>query len=407
MKPYSNAALDKRFDEIEAAHSDYSPIAYEKLERIINSYLLLADKGLIKLIVATVICHRLPLEPVWLLIVAGPGAGKTELLSGLYGLNKVHPLSDLTPQTFMSGYKGDNSSLLERLPNEVILIMKDFTTVLEFSADKQAAILAQFREIYDGSYGKEFGNAESRQWQGKIGFIAGVTPAIDRKQPIHQALGERFIKYRPTPADSMEVTKRAMSNSGNEKQMREDIRNAFTDYIESLDIPEVPPKVPPEYEEAIMCLAVFCAKARSAVIRDSYHSREIVEIPEPEHPTRLVKQLANLMSALAVISGDFTRDDYRIIYKIGMDSLTAVRRLIIEHLFSSGTPQSINAIADATGYLPNTTRRQLEELQGLKLVRGDSTTMAYSYELTADTRQLLAKARLTSETESAEGVDND
>jgi len=273
--------------------------------------------------------------------------------------------------------------------------MKDFTTVLEFPPDKQATILAQFREIYDGSYGKEFGNAESRQWNGKMGFIAGVTPLIDKKQPIHQALGERFIKYRPTPANSMEITRRAMTNSGNEKQMREDIRNAFTSYIENLDIPEAAPEAPQEYKDATMHLAVFCARARSAVLRDSRGNREITDIPEPEHPTRLVKQLVNLLSALAVISGEFTKDDYRIIYKIGMDSLTAIRRLIIDYLYANDSPQMINDIAKATGYPPNSTRKQLEELQALKLVTGDSTTMAYAYELTADTRELLTKAKLT------------
>jgi hypothetical protein len=410
MKPKNpvNPAIIKKFEAIEASNQllaqTNTTISYDELEATIKSYLLITDRGLIKIIVAVIICHRLPLEPVWLLIVAGPGGGKTELLSGLYDLANVYPLSDLTPQTFMSGYKDPKGSLLERLPSEVILIMKDFTTVLEFPPEKQAAILAQFREIYDGSYGKEFGNAESRQWRGKMGFLAGVTPAIDRKQPIHQALGERFIKYRPTPADSMEVTKRAMGNSGNEKQMREDIRNAFTNYLENLDIPQTAPEVPQDYKDAVMHLAVFCAKARSVVLRDSRGNREIVDVPEPEHPTRLVKQLVNLLSALAVVNGDFTKDDYRIIYKIGMDSLTAVRRLVIEHLFVNDSPQSLGAIAEAIGYPQNTARRQLEELQALKLVTGDHASMAYSYELTADSRELMTKARLTSETEDQEGV---
>ena len=410
-KPVMNPAIVKKFEVIEASHDQLpqvtTAVTFDELEAVIKHYLLIADEGLIKIITATIICHRLPLEPVWLLIVAGPGGGKTELLSGLYDLNNVYPLSDLTPQTFLSGFKDPKGSLLERLPPEVIIIMKDFTTVLEFPPEKQSQILAQFREIYDGSYGKEFGNAESRQWRGKMGFLAGVTPVIDRKQPIHQALGERFIKYRPTPANSMEVTRRAMENSGNEKQMREDIRNAFTSYIENLDIPETAPEAPQEYKDAVMHLAVFCAKARSAVQRESRGNHEIVDIPEPEHPTRLVKQLVNLLSALAVISGEFNKDDYRIIYKIGMDSLTAVRRLTIDYLFNNDSPQSLNDVAKATGYPPNSTRKQLEELQALKLVTGDSATMAYTYELTADTRELLTKARLTSEPEQLEGVDND
>ena len=411
MKPKDYQSVDERLNQI-VPDSVTNPtpataISYDDLERIIKSYLLIGDPGLIKIITAIVVCHRLPLEPVWLLIVAGPGAGKTELLMGLNKLAKVYFLSDLTPQTFMSGYKDEQGSLLNRLPNEVLIIMKDFTTVLEFNADKLATILSQFREIYDGSYGKEFGNAESRTWNGKMGFLAGVTPAVDRKQPIQQALGERFIKYRPTPADTMEVTERAMDNSGNEKQMREDIRNAFTNFIENLDMPDTIPEVPQEYKDAIRHLAVFCARGRSVVLRDGSRTREVIDIPEPEQPTRLVKQLLNLFIALSVISKGFNDDDYRIIYKIGMDSLTATRRLIIDHLFNADSPQTLADIATAVGYPQNTTRRQLEDMECLKLTCSDNSLIATVYELAQDTREQLQQAMLVREPNHDEGVDND
>jgi hypothetical protein len=410
-KPPVSSQLVKKFDDIDptflsSADKEARPMTYAELEEVIKDYLLIADSGLIKIILATIICHNLPVDPVWLLIVAGPGGGKTELLMGLLGVDKVSLLSDQTPQTFMSGMKADKSGLLDRLPNKFILVLKDFTTILEFPPEKQSQILAQLREIYDGTYGKEFGNGESRIWHGKMCLIGGVTPIIDRRQPIHQALGERFIKYRPTPANSLAVTKRAMQNSGNEAQMREDIRNAFTSYVTSLQIPETPPEVPERFRNAIMYLAVFVARARSAVIREGT-SREIVDVPEPEHPTRLVKQLINLMSALSIISGDFTEDDYQIIYKIGLDSLTSVRRLIVEHLATTDSPQTVDDIADAISHRPNTARRQLEELQCLKIVKGNSSRNAHSYELTNQTKKQLAHAKLVSEPKQLEGVDND
>lgn len=393
MNSTKDNLIEQKFQAIEAelpTASPTQPITFAELETTIKKYLLIADPGLIKIITACVISHRLPVEPVWLLIVAGPGGGKTELLTGLFGLNNVWPLSDLTAQTFMSGDKSiAKGSLLHRLPPEVLIVMKDFTTVLEMSSDKQNTILAQLREIYDGSYGKEFGNGESKSWQGKMGFMAGVTPIIDRKQPVHQALGERFIKYRPVSADPFEVTKRAMDNSGLEKQMREEIKAAFTNYIEGLVLPTTPPVLPAEYKDAIMHLAVFCAKARSPVIRDSY-TRDIEDIPEPEHPTRLVKELANLMSSLAVISGEFTEADYQIISKVCMDSLPGTRRKVINFLARKGSPQTIIDIANATGLPPNTAfRRQLEDLSALKVIEGDDSDMALDYKLSGKTRTLL------------------
>ncbi len=411
MKPYDNPALEKKFNEIEAANpaptKSTTAITYQELEQTVRKYLLIADKGLIKIVTATVVCHRLPLEPAWLLIVAGPGAGKTEILTGLYGLAEVYPVSDLTTQTFMSGFKAEDSSLLYRMPEKAIVIMKDFTTVLEFNSEKQNAILAQFREIYDGSYGKEFGNSESRQWHGKMGFMAGVTPVVDKKQQVQQALGERFIKYRPVATDSIEVTKRAMANSGNEKQMREDIRNAFTNYLENLVLPNTLPEVPQEYKDAIMYLAVFCAKARGVVLRETTGSHDVIDIPEPENPTRLVKQLLNLFIALSIISGDFTDDDYRIIYKIGVDSLTAIRRRIIDHLFNTDSPLKLADIATAVGYPQNTTRKQLEDMGCLKLTCSDNAVLVTTYELTAEAKEQLRKAMLIRELKQTEGVDTD
>ncbi len=407
MNTHHESVLEKKFQDIEAempsptlhtkalpAGEHLAPISFSELEAIVKKWLLIEDPGLIKILIACVLCHRMRVEPVWLLIVAGPGGSKTELLRALYDLQNVYPLSDLTPQTFMSGFKDTNGSLLHRLPPEVIIIMKDFTTVLEMSAEKRSAILAQLREIYDGEYGKEFGNAESRVWHGKIGLIAGVTSIIDRHQTVFQVLGERFVKYCPIPADSIEVTKRAMANSGNERQMRDEIKSAFTNYIEGVEIPDTPEPVPPQIKSAIMHLAIFCAKARSGIIRDSYGSREITFIPEPEHATRLVKQLVNLMCALALISGEYSDDDYEIIHKIGMDTLPDVRRRIINYLFAHEGQQSLADIADAIGYLANTTRRQLEEMVCLKIVQADSASLAHSYELSSSARDLLNNSQL-------------
>lgn len=409
MKPRDYQKIDERLEQIEpAAPTDNSTtISYAELEQAINEYLLIADPGFIKIILACIVCHFLPVDPVWLLIVTGPGGGKTELLMGLLGIDTTHLLSDLTTQTFFSGSKDPKASLLDRLPREFILIMKDFTTVLEFPSEKLATILSQLRELYDGTFAKGFGNAEDVYWQGKMTLMAGVTGIIDRRQASIQALGERFIKYHPIPANSLEVTKRAMQNTGNETQMREDIRNAFTDYVNGLEIPEMVPEVPERFRDAIMYLAVFVALARSAVIREGGSNREIVDVPEPEHPTRLVKQLVNLMAALSIISGEFTEDDYQIIYKIGMDSLPSVRRLIVEHLAGVDSPQTIDDIADAINHRPNTARRQLEELQCLKVVKGDSSRNAHLYELTAKARKQLAHAKLVSEPKQIEGVDND
>ena len=82
-----------------------------------------------------------------------------------------------------------------------------------------------------------------------------------------------------------------------------------------------------------------------------------------------------------------------------------MRRLIVEHLATTDSPQTIDDIADAISHRPNTARRQLEELQCLKIVKGDKSRNAHLYELTKKTREQLAHAKLDSEPNTKE-VDN-
>lgn len=216
-----------------------TPIDLATLEETIHKWLLINDKGLIRVLVGTVVANKLKADPVWLFIIAAPGGSKTELIRGLNKVDKVYSISDLTPQTFLSGEKNNKTgSLLLRLPFGTIFTYKDFTTVLTMHRDKQQAIISQLREIFDGYYRKEFGTGETKDWVGKIGFIAGVTTVIDRHHEIYSVLGERFVQYRPIQPDRIALAKKAISNSGGEDLMREEIQNAMADYISGIKIPE-------------------------------------------------------------------------------------------------------------------------------------------------------------------------
>ena len=373
-----------------------NPIAFKTLEDTVNKWLLINDKGIIKVLAATVIANKLSADPVWLFIVTASGGTKTELIRGLAKIDGIYPLSDLTPQSFLSGEKSTkNASLLLRLPEEVILTLKDFTTVLTMHRDKRHAILSQLREIYDGQYKKEFGTGETKEWTGKMGFIAGVTSVIDHHYSIYQTLGERFVQYRPQQPDPIELSLKAMGNSGKEKEMREEIQNAFADFVTGVTIPSEGILIPEETKQRIAHLSAFCVRARSGVIREGYSSREIELIPEAELPTRLSKQLITLYTALSLISGGFTDEDYQLIYKIGMDTLPQNRKLVINALVQVEDYQETADVAVAIGYPTNTTRRLLEDLHGLKLIDRVSYGQGHpdKWIMRDDTRELLEKAK--------------
>ena len=235
--------------------------------------------------------------------------------------------------------------------------------------DKRHAILSQLREIYDGYYRKEFGTGETKTWEGKMGFIAGVTSIVDNHQSIFQVLGERFIQYRPEQPDTIALAKKAMANSGGEKAMREEIQNAFADYVAGIEIPQKPVSISENLKDRIAYLATFCVRARSGIVRESYSSREIELIPDAELPTRLAKQLITLASAFSLIGNSTTEEDYELIYKIGLDTLPQKRKRTLEVFIKATDELETADVAMEIGYPTNTTRRILEDLHGLGLVK--------------------------------------
>src|SRR5439155_12568764 len=121
-------------------------------------------------------------------------------------------------------------SLLLRLPAEPIVTLKDFTTVLSMHHDSRQQILAQLRELADGYYRKEFGNGKTVSWQGRMCFIAGVTPALDNHWAVNQTLGERFIQVRPQAPAPTEVAQRSMANVGQLAEMRRELQAVVTEF---------------------------------------------------------------------------------------------------------------------------------------------------------------------------------
>lgn len=264
------------------------PVSWTDLETTVKKWLLLGDKGVLRILVGALLAHYLGGDPVWLFLIAPPGGAKTELLSALYAVKGVYPISDLTARTFASGLDTPNGdpSLLARLSDEV-LILKDFTTVLEMSRDERQAILAQLREIYDGRFDKTWGTGKELHWRGRLGLLAGVTPIIDRHQAVLSVLGERFVQLRIQQPNRLKSAMAAMSSVGREVAMRDELAQAFAGCIAGIGTPN-PALVSEDARLQPARLADCTTRARSGVLRDGY-KRTLDYAPEPEAPTRFAR----------------------------------------------------------------------------------------------------------------------
>jgi hypothetical protein len=355
--------------------SETAPCSLTDLTATFNRHLLIADGDYLPVFTGAVLAHRYASEPVWLLVVAPPGGTKTEPIRSLYGYPGIYPLSELTARTFASGldsHGGDDPSLLARLRDE-ILTLKDFTTVLEKHREERQAILAQLREIYDGRFDKVWGTGKELHWEGRLGFIAGVTPVIDEHQAAMAVMGERFVLFRLHTPDRRQVARWALVGAGREAEMRAELRRAMHGFLRGRR--SEPPAAPDAVLDAIARAADFITRARSGVLRDGYR-REFYYAPEPEVPTRFAKVLLALARGIALAyDHDAVGDtELRLVMRVALDCLPKVRHAVVSALVEHGIDAdedglpTTSRIAGATQFSTITIRRALEDLQALGLV---------------------------------------
>jgi len=371
-------------------------ITIKEVKDIYKSWLYLEDTDFIDIVLAVAISEKEAGEPLWLFIIAPPGSTKTEIVRSFSGDN-FYTLDDLTSHTFISGlaFGKKDRTIRDLLPllDKKILLMKDFTVVLDKNKDERKEILGQLRGIYDGYYEKKFGTKATKiSYESRFGFIAGVTPVIDRYWKVMQQLGERFLKYR-IHLDRKKATAKAYENSGKELRMRAEIQYCVKSFLKGLNL-QRKIKFPDEkYKNALVEMADFIATARTPV---SGGDEEFEYIPEPELPTRLIKQLKKLAICLARVhkKEEVEDEEIEIVRKVCLDTIPPDRLLVME-VIKKGILPDAEMIADKIGMTQGKTRIILENLERLKLIdiktRVEGKNRINEYVLTEIAENILRK----------------
>jgi hypothetical protein len=178
---------------------------------VFRRWLWLPDTDALLAALGAVVANRRDGDPVWVLVVAPPGTGKTEAIQPLAGLDDVWPTATLTEAALLSGTprreaKGAKGGLLKEIGDFGIILCKDFGSVLSMNRDSRALVLAALREIYDGSWTRRVGTDGGRElsWSGKVGLVAGCTPVIDSHYAVLGAMGDRMAFYRLPKVEARE-----------------------------------------------------------------------------------------------------------------------------------------------------------------------------------------------------------
>lgn len=331
-------------------------------------HLHMPDPAPLYAVLGAIAANRLDSDPVWLVLVGPSGGGKTELLNALAGLEDVHPLATLTgPAALLSGTSkkerenGARGGLLREVGDFGILVLKDFGSVLSMHREARAEVLAALREIYDGAWTRRvgMGGGVELHWQGKLGLVAGCTPAIDTHHAVMGQLGERFLFYRLVVADDAAQGWGSLEHVGGVRRMRQELRDAVADLFAGVDFDAAPLDLSTADKERLVALAALVVKARSPVVRDAYR-REIELVPDAEAPGRLVVELATLLAGLRAI-GIPEPEAWRVVVTTGMDSMPSIRRQALEVLVRHGA-KTTTEVAATLGLPTETTRRALEDM---------------------------------------------
>jgi hypothetical protein len=98
------------------------------------------DIDTIDAVLATAAAHQLSGDPLWLLVISGPGNAKTETVQSLSGAGALISSTIASEGALLSGTprqqrgKGATRGLLRKLGDEGLLVLKDVTSIL--SADR-------------------------------------------------------------------------------------------------------------------------------------------------------------------------------------------------------------------------------------------------------------------------------
>lgn len=343
------------------------------VEETFRRWLHLPDLGALYAMLGAVAANRLEGDPVWLLLVGPPGGGKTELLNTISNIPDTYPAATITEAALLSGVprkehgKDAKGGLLREIGDFGIIVAKDFGSVLSMNRDARSQLLAALREVYDGSWTRYVGAEGGRQlhWEGKVGFVGGVTPTIDRHHAVMGAMGERFIFYRLPEADPEKQARHALAHAGKERQMRAELAQATATLI--TEAKTKPGPVDEADIERLISMSTLTVKARSAIERDGY-TRDIELVPEPEAPTRLIVVLRRLLEGLDAIGLD-RGTGWKVISKAALDSIPAIRLACLRELHHAETGiLDTNEIAGRIRYPATTSRRALEDLTAHGLV---------------------------------------
>lgn len=324
------------------------------------------DADMTALDVSLAVCRALTSEiPLWVVIIAPPSSGKTEMLTCIQ--NAMPRLSfafdKLTPAAFISGAVGKDGEVTDLLPllDGRLVLLKDLSPLLTMDAAGRDAIVGDLRSIYDGSYTKVFAKRGVVTYNVTFPILAACTPAWENYYSVLGVLGQRFLtaRFPDVPADlpNERVTSRA------------ELRGQMTDAIATYLKVAGPPNALGESDDKL----IFDAAMRLSILRGSVPrdgGKTIIGEPVVEAPYRVYRQLRVIASCSST----------RVAINVAEHGVPRIRKRTLDALANG--ENTTDGVAEYTKMSRTVTERCIEDFVMLGLATEDSRNRPYRYHLT-------------------------
>jgi Toprim-like/CHC2 zinc finger/IclR helix-turn-helix domain len=348
--------------------------SFEEVITVFKKYLEMNQDMVdaLRVMLATVLSSILESDPLWVFIVSPPGGGKTALLSSMKTSPKAVYQSSITPHSLVSGFNSvEDPSLLPQLRRKC-LIWKDFTEIMGLHPNAKEEVYSILRGAFDGDVRKTFGNGAVREYKDLyFSMLAGVTLAIygDRQA----ALGERFLKFKMLTSHTHDPSKQiraAILNVDKNNKMQDELQSITNDFLAQRVDADNLPKAPEWVIERMIAFAQIVGFLRTQVDRDRYGDN-LKYRPQPEHGTRLAKQLITLGKFIAIVEGKNKIDyeTYTVLEKIGFDTATGFHIDIVQAIIGLEEKATVAEISQKTGLPRSNVTRALSDLRTINAVK--------------------------------------
>jgi hypothetical protein len=336
------------------------------------------DLDAIDAVLAAAAAERLGGDPLWLLIISGPGAAKTETVQALSGAG-AHVTSTIASEGALlsatskkSRVKNATGGLLRKIGERGLLVIKDVTSILSSDRNIRGAVLAAIREIYDGRWERNVGTdgGQTLTWVGRIVIVGAVTTAWDSAHAVVAAMGDRFVSLRiDSNLGRVQSGNRSISNTGTETTMREELAAVVGGLIAHASTEET--KLSDSEVEQLVKAADIVTMARTAVERD--YRGDVAYGHAPEMPTRFAKQLTQMVRG-GVAIGMSREQAMKLAIRCARDSIPPLRlEILLDIAMNPGS-----AVAEVRKRITkpwHTTKRELDALHMLGILVCEEETV--------------------------------